>query len=281
MLNNCRLINIVWIERGILLTLIYYIIKYYDKLLDRKIIVTISSYRKILRNLFPKLTFKQYTEHQSRNFYFNIRNIIRKQDIIIDYLGNNDYICSKKIDLIPWYDMNDILVAYKYDESNMIPTKEYSIFIKNFSMCTRSNYNNMIWDMWMEIEILKKYAIFFSINIQYLFNNINNYIRNNYTDTTNTYYVPVKFSTSQLSSSAMPIDVPVDVSSTVRLKEQHTFNVPIKVRSEGIIEQSNINYKPITSIPDKQNSNIIVVNNDDSMNKLITIINDIIQNIII
>lgn len=278
MLNNCRLINIVWIERGILLTLIYYIIKYYDKLLDRKIIVTISSYRKILRNLFPKLSFKQYTKHRSRNFYFNIRNIIRKQDIIIDYLGNNDYICSKKIDLIPWYDMNDILVAYKYDESNMIPTKEYSIFIKNFSMCTRSNYNNMIWDMWMEIEILKKYAIFFSINIHYLFNNINNYIRNNYTDTTNTYYVPV------------------DVSSTDKLKEQHTFNFPIKVRSEGIVEtyngfkkeQSNINYKPIISIPDKQNSNIqdtlsqdIVVNNDDSMNKLITIINNIIQNIII
>jgi hypothetical protein len=160
--------------------------------------------------------------------------------------------------------MNDILVAYKYDESNMIPTKEYSIFIKNFSMCTRSNYNNMIWDMWMEIEILKKYAIFFSINIQYLFNNINNYIRNNYTDTTNTYYVPI------------------EQSPMINLKEHNSFNILVPTES-----------KPITSIFDKQSSNVttlnspntlsqnIVVNNDNNMNELITTINDIIQNIII
>ena len=191
------MLNIVWIERGILLTLIYYIIKYYDKLLDRTIIISISSYRKILRNLFPKLIFKQYTKHRSKNFYFNIRNIIQKQDIVIDYLNNSDIIYGKKINLIPWYDMNDILVSYEYDETNMLYTQRYIQFIKNFSINIRRNYNNMIWDMWIEIEILKKYALFFSVDINYLFNFINMYVKNNYTNTTNTYYVPIHYKSEQ------------------------------------------------------------------------------------
>jgi hypothetical protein len=160
--------------------------------------------------------------------------------------------------------MNDILVAYKYDDTNMITTKEYSIFIKNFSMCTRSKYNNMIWDMWMEIEILKKYALFFSINISYLFNNINSYIRNNYTDTTNTYYVPI------------------EVSPKVILETHNNTNK----------EQNDTKYMPITSITNNQSSipilnqhntlsQNIMINNDNNMNELISIINDIIQNIII
>jgi len=36
--NKCKIINIVWIERGIILSIIYIIIKNYSKLKDKIII---------------------------------------------------------------------------------------------------------------------------------------------------------------------------------------------------------------------------------------------------
>ena len=70
--NQCKMINIVWIERGILLTLIYYIIKKYDNLKNKIIIIDNLKYIKLLNIFFPKLKFSIFKTHKSSNFYFNI-----------------------------------------------------------------------------------------------------------------------------------------------------------------------------------------------------------------
>ena len=190
---NCTLINIIWIERGILYTIIYYLIKYYDELINKIIIIDNKQYRKMLKILFPKLKIESYDINKTSNkyFYFNIRRIIKNQDIIIDYLRNYEYINTTKINLIPWYDMNDILVVYKYNPKYKKNIKEYTEFINEFSRCRRGNYNNMIWDMNMEIKILSRY-IKFNKKLSNLdvFNFINNYIKSNYTNTVNNYYIP-------------------------------------------------------------------------------------------
>jgi hypothetical protein len=184
--------NIVWIERGILLTLIYYILKYYNKLINKTIIVSITNYRKILRKLFPELTFSHYTESIELNielFYFNIRGIIKKQDIVIDYISNHDILYTNKISLIPWYDMNDALVVYEYNDNNMLHTHDIILLIKEFSLSKRHNYINdkqILWDIWMEYHILKKYSRFSNSTINNVFNNMNKHITSKHMITSDT-----------------------------------------------------------------------------------------------
>ncbi len=196
MYNNCKIVNIVWIERGIILTLIYYIIKYYDKLQTNIIIVDNELYCNFLRTLFPKLSFKMYKEHEDINFYFNIRKIIRQQDIIIDYISNyNNIINTSKISLIPWYDMNDPLIVYKYNSKKKLNINKYKDFIKKFSNCKRGNYNSMMWDSIIENNIIKKYIIFSKNNYNQFIQFLNNFIKSNYTNTIiekpKIIYVPV------------------------------------------------------------------------------------------
>jgi len=192
---NCKLVNIVWIERGILLTIIYFVLKYYDILKHKVIIVDNTMYCDFLNYIFKNLIFKKFKKHKSYNFYFNIRKIIKKQDIIIDYVHNYDNtIETNKLYLVPWYDMNDVLVAYRYDEYNYVKVNKYKRFINIFSKCRRGNYNNIIWDMFIEFEIYKKYVSFNRhFNVMDIFNNINDVIISNYTNTIEKkyYYVPV------------------------------------------------------------------------------------------
>jgi hypothetical protein len=192
---ECKLVNIVWIERGILLTIIYFVLKYYYKLENKIIIVDNQNYCDFLNYIFKNLTFKKYKKHKSNNFYFNIRKIIRHQDIIIDYIHNyEEIINTKRLYLVPWYDMNDILVAYKYNKHRYVKVKKYKRFIDIFSKCRRGNYNNMIWDMFIEFETYKKYNKFNSnFNIIDVFNSLNNVIMSNYTDTVDKkyYYIPI------------------------------------------------------------------------------------------
>jgi hypothetical protein len=183
--NQCKMINIVWIERGILLTIIYYIIKKFDEIKKKNIIIDNLRYIHFLKILFPTLTFSKFNKHKTANFYFNIRNIIKKQDIIIDYLDNyDDIIKTKKISLIPWFDMNDILITFEYNKNKNMHCYKIKKFIKEFSYCKRGNYNNQIWDSYIENCIFKKIAIFNrNININIFINYFNNFIKSNYTNT--------------------------------------------------------------------------------------------------
>ncbi len=126
------------------------------------------------------------------NFYFNIRKIIKKQDIIIDYLSNyDDYIHTKKIKLVPWFDMNDILISYEYNQKEQLYIDKYLNFIINFNKCRRANYNNDVYDNYIENKILKLYLQFNNkITEKELNNTINKYIHN-FTDTVNTYLIPI------------------------------------------------------------------------------------------
>jgi hypothetical protein len=185
-LNNCKIVNIVWIDRGIILSIIYFILKYYDKLLNKIIIITEDMYRIYIKTLFPKLQFEDYSKHRSNNFYFNIRKIIKNQDIIIDFIKNyKSTISTSKIYLVPWFDMNDPLIAFKISNKNL-KTHKYITFINNFSKCSRANYLNNIWDVVMENKIMKMYNEFNSSNsLIYQINLFNQFIQKNYKYLTN------------------------------------------------------------------------------------------------
>ena len=117
---NCNTVNIIWTDRGIKLAIMYVIYFYYNKIKHKNIIIFNKNFRNFAKLLFPKLLiFKKVsnTNNNNKNFYFNIRYIIKKQDIFIDYIKNYDNtIFTKKINLIPWYDINDPLIIYFYNK---------------------------------------------------------------------------------------------------------------------------------------------------------------------
>jgi hypothetical protein len=179
--NKCSLMSMVWIDRGIILTLIYQLVKNYKSIVNKKIIINNPEYRSFLSILFPDLVFRKYDQHNKNNFYFNIRQIIKKQDIIIDYLVNyNDSVNTKKVSLIPWYDMNDPIIIYKYSNNNL-PVYKTKDFIDNFSKYRRCTYDNQLWDAVIEYQIILRYTYFnqdFTFN--YVLNLINRFLKGTY-----------------------------------------------------------------------------------------------------
>ena len=192
--TKCKIVNTVWIERGIILTILYYLIKKYDLIINKIIIIENAKYRILFKLLFPKLIFEKYEKDNKKNFYFNIRKIIKKQDIIIDYINNyDDFINTSKIKLVPWFDMNDILVSYIYNSNKKINIDKYLNFIINFNKCRRADYYNNIYDNIMEHKIFNLYLKNNkNININNLNYIINKYIKGNYTNTVNNYVIPLQ-----------------------------------------------------------------------------------------
>ena len=250
--NQCNMINIVWIDRGIILTIIYYILKKYDILLKKTIIINNLRYINFLKILFPKLKFDKFKKHKNTNFYFNIRNIVKYQDIIIDYLDNYDEIINtNKISLIPWFDMNDILISYEYKASNKLNINNLKIFIKNFSNCRRSNYNQQIWDIFIENYILQKYLSFNkNTNISSFLNFFNNFIKSNYTDTV-IYYPKIYYINNpipNISSNNLSNNTPSNLLSN--LASNSSLNTTYYSSSTP-----NIPYSPSHKISSNQPSN--------------------------
>jgi len=182
LLNNCKIVNIVWIDRGIILSIIYFILKYYDELKNKIIIITEDMYRIYVKSLFPKLIIEDYVKHRPNNFYFNIRKIIKNQDIVIDFIKNyKSDINTSKIHLVPWYNMNDPLITFKINNKKNLKTDKYITFINNFSKCSRGNYLNNIWDVVMENKIMKMYNKFNPTNsLVNQINLFNQFIQKNY-----------------------------------------------------------------------------------------------------
>ena len=182
-LQNCNLVDIVWVERGIILMMIYFIIKNYNNLEKKKIVINNKKLRNFFNNIFSNLKFvDDYKKNKKDFFYFNIRSIQKNQDIIVDYLKNYDeYVPTKKAWLIPYYDLNDPLIIFKYDKSKKLDADLEREIIKNFT-CERGNYqnSNTYWDIYFENSILNKAKSFGLLNIQEL---INNYFLDSFIDT--------------------------------------------------------------------------------------------------
>lgn len=180
---SCNKYNIIWVERGIILSIIDYITQNYKKIQNKNIIIENIRYQTFIKILFPDLIFKPINHKSKNNFYFNIRKIIKKQDVIIDYLNNHNTINGKNIDLIPYYDYNDILVRFEVNK-NKIPSNEIISSFKQFHHSNRCNYNNtgFIWDLIKEKQIinnlsrnnLSKFNKIFSLLNNYFFINLQN-----------------------------------------------------------------------------------------------------------
>jgi hypothetical protein len=264
--NFCVLVNIVWIDRGIKLAIFYNIIKYYDIILNKIIIIDNKNYRKFAQNLFPNLHFSQYTNHKRNNFYFNIRQIIRKQDIFIDYLNNYEkYINTNKIILVPWYDMNDPLITFIYNKNLKIKIKNYINFITNFSKCRRGNYfDNDIWDIVMEKIVFKNYIKFYhDKNIVNMYQKFNLLIKREISINNKLIEYPILY---YLKNNPNSLIIPTNPSSLVTHKNQNNSNLQFSPSSlnnlNSLIPQINSNLPSTLTSQNNPNSLITPQNSN-------------------
>ena len=279
--NNCNIVNTVWIDKGIILTILYYLIKKYNKLLNKKIIIEITRYRILFKILFPKLNFYSFEKDDKNNFYFNIRKIIKKQDVIIDYINNYDYIIqASKIKLVPWFDMNDILISYIYNEKEKLYLDKYLNFIINFNKCRRGNYNNEIYDKYIENKIFEQYLNF---NNKFTTNDLNNIIDKyiyKYTDTVKTYILPVTNKNDKvIKEITQKIEVIKDIIKNLEFKKDNQIKLEFKKDNQIKLEdiKDKINnlqlkkfYEDIKDNKDLINKNHErILNNYNNLKKLI------------
>ena len=280
--SNCKLVNTVWIEKGIIITILYYLIKNYDLLLNKIIIIDNVRYRILLKSLFPKFIFSEFTKNNKKNFYFNIRKIIKKQDVIIDYINNyENFINTKKIRLVPWFDMNDILISYIYDPKEKLYIDKYINFIINFNKCRRSNYNNSIYDQVMENKVFYDYLInkninINNINLQELNKLIEKFI-NKYTDTINNYLIPIevidkKKKNNRDAKIAMKVIELLDKINNIQKISQSNKNIQMEKDNEIIIN----NIKKELEEKSKKKNTILLKNFIEIVDKKISLINNIL-----
>jgi len=198
---NHKLINNIWNDRGIKITIIYNILKYYNKIKNKNIIINNKDYRLFAKIMFPELIFKKFNYEYidyTNNFYFNIREILINKDIFIDYIHEyiGKKIPTKKLFLIPWFDINDPIISFRYSKSNHLNfNNEYNkiIYFGNF-------VRNNLWDNNIENDILRKYIFYkyhyfkLVLNINIVYNKFYSLLKNYYKniDKPNVIIKPVK-----------------------------------------------------------------------------------------
>ena len=203
-MNSCNFVNVVWIDRGIKLTIMYHILKLYNKLKDKVIIINDNNHRHFIKTIFPNLIFSEFKKHSKKLFYFNIRETIKKQDIFINYLSNYVEIPSDVVQIIPWYDMNDPLITFEYNTFQQNKQK-FILYLKKFN-CMRGklDINNSTWDVRIEYYIFNKYKLRFpNHDIMSIYNILNKYVLPNFLNVVNTRYIqyPVIYNQTRVVES--------------------------------------------------------------------------------
>ena len=235
--------NIIWIDRGIKLTIVYIICSHYNYLKYKNIIISNKNFRFFTKIMFPKLSILKNDKNTTNNFYFNIRNIIKKQNIIIDYIKNYDNkVFTKKISIVPWYDTNDPLIIYYYDKKHTLNINKYKLYVNKFSSHRRENYNNISWDQYIENIILNIYYKKFNNNIKF-----NNYILNDYTIVHNTDNI-IKYYNNQILIINNDYKILLDNMKNYYNDQIITINNDFKIEIE---KMKNHNNDQIIMIDDK------------------------------
>jgi hypothetical protein len=252
---NYNLINIVWNDRGIKLMIIYNILKYYNKLKNKNIIIENFDYRYFCKMMFSELKFKKFNKkniNDENNFYFNIRKILVKKNIFIDNIYNyvGKKIPGKKIYLIPWFDVNDPIISFRYTSGKKKNFSQVCNKIILFGNFYRTYSENTLWDNIIELKIINKYKD------KYLIENINLvYIK--FFTLLKKYYISIQ----------KPLELDNDLLKLDLFKEQ----------KPKIIEKPEIKIIEKPKIKIIEREKIVVKESEDDDSSLVEILSDKIQ----
>lgn len=223
----CKPINIIWIERGIILILIEYITENYKYLRNKNIVLENDKYRYFIERIFSKLMFSIKENPKIDNIYFNIRKIIKNKHVIIDYLKNyNTIIPGIDVKIIPWFDNNDPLIFFIKNSKVNTPVNDIKNII-NKLYCQRGNFYNSYWDLHREKQIFMKMSkLIKNISWIKIYKLLNTYFKKTQqTHVINKYhFIPIlnknKNSSNNLSSSTTIRVDDSSIYSTLKLIDE-------------------------------------------------------------
>jgi len=141
--------DIIIEDRGIILGIVYYILKKYDSLKKRNIIITEKRIRKIIKYLFPELSF--HTKRPN-SFVINIRNQVHS-DLVINNINNIPAIHTKRLYYLLWSSRDNPMVMYKHDNKH---TKYHEKILSKFHGIY-DNCNSLSWNTEKDNAILTSY----------------------------------------------------------------------------------------------------------------------------
>jgi len=187
--------NLIWEEKGIILGIIFYILKHVKKLL--RVYIEDKFFYRLIKDLFPILDVQNRYEDEPGKYGVNIcvkTTQYNHGDLILNNINNIDDLRTKRknLFLLPWFNRNNPIIMFKYDErKNKGDINQLKRRIKKFHKVRLENivvgnyvlpsYNcqYLFWDMFLEYYILKKYSIFFNIDVDiianYLYHKVNSF----------------------------------------------------------------------------------------------------------
>ncbi len=177
----------IWEDKSIIIGIFVYLIKYHDilKKYRRRVVIDNFPYRNIIQFFFFDLKIrKQNKPHYKKPLIINIKNVRDEGSIYINNINNFRDLNSKKIRILPWYDLDNPVVIFEkmenYERDVDIVKKDITYFTKYIRRLptgirgsTKGNCIVDIWDAYYEIKILdlfvKKYKrIFFPFGILHI-----------------------------------------------------------------------------------------------------------------
>ena len=264
-------------NKGILLALLYFILKKYKHLINLKIKINLSKYQKILKLLFSDLKF---SSSEKDTFNINI-NTKEQGDLNITYINFLEEIKANKIYIVPWFDGDNPLIMFmkskKIQNINEIHKK-----IVDWHNCSRTQSHNKFnnYDEFIENNILNKYIKF---NNKWSYNDLITYIN---TSLSNQIIVNKTIEKKIKVAVPTPYLVPVPMNNINQIQNQKEDKKEDKIDLVELEKNTRskiyneLNLSNILSILEKiKNNNINFNKSKENINKIENMISQLKNNI--
>jgi hypothetical protein len=262
-------------NKGILLALLYFILKKYKHLINLKIKINLSKYQKILKFLFSDLKF---SSSDKDTFKINI-NTKEQGDLNITYINFLEEIKTNKIYIVPWFDGDNPLIMFmkskKIQNINEVNKK-----IVDWHNCSRTQSYNTFnnYDEFIENSILNKYIKF---NNKWSYNDLITYI-----NTSLSNQIIVNKTIEKQIQVPTPYLVPIPMNNINQIQNQKEDKKENKIDLVELEKKTRskvydeLNLPNILSILEKiRNNNISINNSIEKVNKIENIITELENNI--
>jgi hypothetical protein len=260
-------------NKGILLALLYFILKKYKHLINLKIKINLSKYQKILKLLFSDLKF---SSSDKDTFNINI-NTKEQGDLNITYINFLDEIKSNKIYIVPWFDGDNPSIMFM-KSTKIQNINEVNKKIVDWHNCSRTQSYNKFnnYDEFIENNILNKYIKF---NNKWSYNDLITYIN---TSLSNQIIVNKTIEKKIEVAVPTPYLVPVPFNNINQIQNQKEDKIDLVELEKNIKSKiyNELNLSNILSILEKiKNNNINFNKSKENINKIENMISQLKNNI--
>ena len=206
--------NIIWENRGIALGIILYLITYYNKMINKRIVIKNDKINYVIKTLFPNFKIRS----SGKGFKIIIKSN-NNGNLIINNLNNLDHIYAKKVRILPWYDKDNPMVMFRYNKKKKYDLDKLKDDLMEFSEGERhmiysfgniieQYYGFKIWDTNMEFNILTMHSKIYHTNIMNVHHFLTRHVGGLKRDIVN--YIPYKVQVPVEVPKYIPIKTPIE-----------------------------------------------------------------------